>query len=72
MKTYHLDFDEKRFDLDEYEQRLQRFEDYLKRREDESTFKIQLDLNSSTSSNKESNVLQLDQLSLGLHGQLHQ
>ena len=30
-----LDFDEKRFDLDEYEQRLQRFEDYLHKREDE-------------------------------------
>ncbi|TNV82308.1 hypothetical protein FGO68_gene4161 [Halteria grandinella] len=48
-----LYFDEQRFDLDEYEQRLQRFEDYLKRREDESTFKIQLDLNSSTSSAQE-------------------
>ena len=33
------DFDEKRFDLDEYEQRLQRFEEYLARRkgEDQTT-----------------------------------
>ena len=30
-----IDFDEKRFDLDEYEQRLQRFEDYLNKRGDE-------------------------------------
>ena len=30
-----IDFDEKRFDLDEYEQRLQRFEDYLHKRDDE-------------------------------------
>jgi len=30
-----VDFDEKRFDLDEYEQRLQRFEDYLLKREDD-------------------------------------
>ncbi len=29
------DFDENRFDLDEYEQRLKRFEDYLLKREDE-------------------------------------
>jgi len=27
-----LDFDEKRFDLDEYEQRLTKFEDYLNKR----------------------------------------
>lgn len=32
---FTTDFDEKRFDLDEYEQRLQKFEDYLKCREDE-------------------------------------
>jgi hypothetical protein len=25
----YVDFDEKRFDIDEYEQRLQRFEEYL-------------------------------------------
>ena len=29
------DFDENRFDLDEYEQRLKRFEDYLLKKEDE-------------------------------------
>ena len=29
------DFDENRFDLDEYEQRLKRFEDYLMKKEDE-------------------------------------
>lgn len=32
-----VNFDEKRFDLDEYEQRLQRFEDYLKNRKDEAS-----------------------------------
>jgi hypothetical protein len=30
-----VDFDEKRFDLDEYDKRLQRFEDYLLKREDD-------------------------------------
>ena len=30
-----IDFDENRFDLDEYEQRLKKFEDYLMKREDE-------------------------------------
>ena len=32
-----VNFDEKRFDLDEYEQRLQRFENYLKNRKDEAS-----------------------------------
>lgn len=30
-----VNFDENRFDLDEYEQRLKRFEDYLLKKEDE-------------------------------------
>ena len=35
LQLLFSDFDENRFDLDEYEQRLKRFEDYLLKKEDE-------------------------------------
>ena len=34
-QPFRLDFDEKKFDIDEYEEKLRTFEDYLKKKEKE-------------------------------------
>lgn len=34
-QPFLLDFDEKKFDIDEYEEKLRTFEDYLKKKEKE-------------------------------------